>query len=235
MVPFAANDAAFAAPDARALGLAQSPASFFESWEFSGSLTLVSDYRRAGTTKTGHKPAIQGHLALDAPGGWSAGVRASTTDPNKDADLDLSLYVSKSFAIGETDVSFGAIALVFPGADDSNFGMVQASVSHSIGPIDATLSVNYAWEQANLDNEDNIYVGLRARTPIGRLAGAPVTVSGSVGRSDGHLAIEDTRMDWSLGVVADLHGVDVGLTYVDTDIDDERGDPGLVLSIACSF
>lgn len=235
MAPLPAIDTAHFAPDAKLLDLARSPVSFFERWEFSGSVALVSDYRRAGTTKSGHKPAIQGHLALDAPGGWSAGVRASTTDPNKDADLDLSLYVSKSIALGETDVSFGAVALVFPGAEDSNFGLVQASVAHSIGPIDATLSVNYAWEQANLDHEDSIYVGLRARTLIGRLAGAPITVSGSVGRSDGRLAIEDTRMDWSLGVVADLHGVDVGLTYVDTDIDDERGDPGLVFSIACSF
>ena len=104
-----------------------------------------------------------------------------------------------------------------------------------VGPVDLTLAVNYAWPQANIDNEDNYSVRLRARTPIGRLAGVPITLNASAGHAEGTLTIEHVKNDWSLGAVAAVGDVDIGLTYVDTDLEDRRGRPGVILSIAYSF
>ena len=45
----------------------------------------------------------------------------------------------------------------------------------------------------------------------------------------------DTKLDWSLGVTAEIEGTEFGLAYVDNDLDDHRGEAGLVFSITRRF
>jgi uncharacterized protein (TIGR02001 family) len=165
--------------------------------------------------------------------GWNAGVRSSTIAER--GGSEVALYGAKVFEVGETELTLGATALIFPGEHEDDFGSVQASASRAIGPIDVTVAVNYAWEQSNLEHEDNLYVGLRARTPIGRLFDVPVTLGASVGRAEGHFAIAESKVDWSLSLTGRVGGFDIGVSYVDTDLDDRRGSPTAVLSITHTF
>ena len=197
------------------------------------TITLLSDYRRGGTSRTDGKPALQGGVDVRLPGRWNFGARGSNVA--RHGNVEIALYGAKSIEVGETDLSIGATAITFPRDPSGNWVFVQTSVSRPIGPIDATVSILYAPKQANLDDEDNFYAVARARTPIGTLLGAPVTLNGSIGRMRGHFADAHSRSDWSLGLVARFDAVDIGITYVDNDLGDSRGHPSAVFSITRSF
>lgn len=236
MAILSCNEAAlFAVEGASPLSVTESPPTPFESWDVSGQAALVSDYRLGGVTRSAHAAALQASFEVKHRSGWSFGGFASSVDKRKGGDFEVEVHAARTFAIGDTDVSVGALWAVIPQTQGEDFGIAQASVSRPVGPVDLTLAVNYAWPQANIDDDDNYSVRLRARTPIGRFAGAPITLNASVGRAEGTLTIEDEKSDWSVGAVAAVGGVDIGLTYVDTDLEDRRGRSGLVLSFAVSF
>jgi uncharacterized protein (TIGR02001 family) len=204
--------------------------------QISSTIALVSDYRRGGVSRSGGNPAVQASLDIDTPSGWSTGIWASTIK-RKGAHVEVDLYGSRTFELGETDLTLGATAITFPGADDFDFVIAQATVSRDIGPIDAAFVVTYAPEQGNIDDEDGFGVSLRGRTPIGRFAGAPITLGASAGYVEGHFALdEESKFDWSISLATEISGVDISFSYTDTDIeDDERAEEGLMLSIARSF
>ena len=199
-------------------------------------LTIVSDYRRNGVTQSKNDPAIQGRIDVRTDDGWSAGAFATSMHGRRGSNAQLSLFGSRRFEFGETDVNLGAAAIFFFGGDADPFGVVQASVAHPIGPVDATLSVGYAPPQEAIDNEHGLNINLRGRTPLGRLNGVPLTGAASVGWSEGEFAMgAGTKLDWSAGVTAEIEGTEFGLAYVDNDLDDRRGEAGVVFSITRRF
>ncbi|MBC7769311.1 MAG: hypothetical protein H7124_11040 [Phycisphaerales bacterium] len=205
-------------------------------YHVSGEIVLVSDYRRGGATQSDGDPALQGRIDIRHDSGWSVGAFASSMNGRRGSNAQVSLFGARRFEFGEADLSLGASAVIFLGGDADPFVIAQASVAHPIGPVDATLAVNYAPPQASLGGEHGLGVGLRARTPLGRVNGAPLTAAASVGWSEGDFAMgAGTKFDWSLGVSAEIEGVEIGLAYVDNDLDDERGEAGLVFSIAHRF
>ncbi len=198
-------------------------------------LSIVSDYRRGGVSQSDNAPAVQGRVELRQDG-WSIGAFATSMHARRGSNAQISLFGSRRFEFGETDVSLGATAVLFFGGDADPFAIAQASIAHPIGPVDATLSVNYAPPQDSLDGEDGLGVNLRARTPLGRLNGAPLTASVSVGRSEGEFAMgAESKLDWSVGVTAEIDNTEFGLAYIDNDLDDHRGEAGLVFSITRRF
>ena len=199
-------------------------------------LTIVSDYRRNGVTQSDNNPALQGRIEVRHDSGFSAGAFATSMHGRRGSNAQVSLFGSRRFEFGETDVNLGAAAIIFIGGDADPFGVAQASVVHPIGPVDATLSVGYAPPQEAIHNDDGLNVNLRARTPLGRLNGVPLTGGASIGYSEGEFAMgAETKLDWSVGVTAEIEGTEFGLAYVDNDLDDRRGEAGIVFSITRRF
>jgi uncharacterized protein (TIGR02001 family) len=224
-----------AAEAASGVTLQESPVTPFEHWDVSGDVALVSDYRLGGVTRSGHAAALQAGIDAAHHSGWSVGASASSVDKRKGGHFEMEVHAAKTFAIGDTELSVGALWAMIPEAEHEDFGIAQVSASRTIGPVDVTLAVNYAWAQPNIDDDDNYSVRLRARTLIGRLAGAPITLGASVGHAEGSITLEDTKNDWSVSATAAVGDVDIGLAYIDTDLEDERGDGALVLSFAARF
>ncbi|MGD9968416.1 MAG: TorF family putative porin [Hyphomonadaceae bacterium] len=219
-----------------AAGAGESPPPPPPHFQVSAELVLVSDYRRNGVTQSRGDPAIQGRIDIRHDSGFSVGAFATSMHARKGSNAQLALFGAKRIELGETTLSLGASTVFFFGGDADPFSIAQASVSRPFGPIDATLAVNYAPAQESLNDQHGANVNLRARTPLGRLNGAPLTASASVGWSEGEFAMgAETKLDWSVGVSADVAGVELGLAYVDNDLDDDRGDAGLVFSIARRF
>lgn len=203
----------------------------------SGELTLVSDYRMGGTTRSDGDPALQGRITFTHDSGWSAGAFASSMNGRRGSNAQVSLFGAKRFDLGETDLSLGATLVSFFGGEAESFALAQASVRRPIGPADVTLAVSYAPPQDSLDGEHGLGVNLRARTPLGRLNGMPVTAAVSVGHTEGEFAMgAGTKLDWSAGVTTEIaDGIELGLAYVDNDLDGERGEGGFVFSITHRF
>jgi uncharacterized protein (TIGR02001 family) len=202
---------------------------------FSSNIALVSDYRVAGVSSSDRAVALQGGVDFDGPSGWSIGAWTSTIERTAGSNFELDLYGAKAFEFGDTELSIGAVLIVLPGGENASVGLVDASLSSPLGPVDATLSARYVWPQGNLDDQDDLYVSLNGKTPIGSLAGADLTLGASVGYERGAFAVEETKTDWSVSLTANVGGVDVGLSYVDTDLRDNNGAPGLILSLTRTF
>ena len=204
--------------------------------QITAELTLVSDYRRGGVTRSDNNPALQGRVDIKQHSGWSAGAFASSIDSRRGSNAELDLYGAKRVDFGDTQISLGTTAIFFFGGDADPFATAQASVSHPMGPIDATLAVNYAPRQQALNDESGLSINLRARTPLGRIAGAPLTASASIGRSQGEFAMgAKVKLDWSVAVTTEIGGAEIGLAYVDNDLDGKRGDGAMVFSIGHKF
>jgi uncharacterized protein (TIGR02001 family) len=202
----------------------------------SGELALVSDYRRNGVTQSNGDPAIQGRFDIGHESGWSIGAFATSMQGRKGSNAQLVLFGVQRFEFGETDVSLGASAVFFFGGDADPFAVAQANISHPVGPIDATLSVSYAPPQQALNDEYGLNINLRARTPLGSINDAPLTAAASIGWSENEFAMgSGEKLDWSVGLTTEIAGTEFGLAYVDNDLDDDRGDAGLVFSIAYRF
>ena len=202
----------------------------------SAELTLVSDYRRNGVTQSHGDPALQGRFEVRHDSGWSVGAFATSMHGRRGSNAQLVLFGSRRFEFGETDVNLGVSTVSFFGGDADPFAIAQASISHPFGPVDATFSVSYAPPQEALNDEHGLGVNLRARSPLGRVNGAPLTAAASIGWSEAEFAMgAGTKLDWSAGLSTEIAGTEFGLTYVDNDLDDDRGDAGLVFSIAHRF
>lgn len=202
----------------------------------SGELALVSDYRRNGVTQSHGDPAVQGRFDIRHESGWSIGAFATSMQGRKGSNAQLVLFGAQRFEFGETDLSLGASTVFFFGGDADPFAVAQASVSHPVGPIDATLSVSYAPPQEALNDEYGLNINLRARTPLGRISDAPLTAVAGIGRSEHEFAMgAGEKLDWSVALTMEIAGTEFGLAYVDNDLDDDRGDAGFVFSIAHRF
>jgi uncharacterized protein (TIGR02001 family) len=204
-------------------------------FQVSAEVAVVSDYRRGGVTQSENDPALQGRIDI-RNGAWSLGAFATSMHARRGSNAQIALSGAHRLDLGETGLSLGATTVIFIGGDADPFAIAQASVSHPVGPVDATFAVNYAPPQEAIDDEHGLGLALRARTPLGRLNGAPLTAAASVGWSEGEFAMgAGTKLDWSLGVTAEIERVEIGLAYVDNDLDDHRGEGGFVFSIAHQF
>lgn len=214
----------------------------------SGGISVVSDYRFRGLSRSDGKVEVQSTITVSHQNGLYAGVWGSgLSDTPRRGQYELDLYGGYATEIAPgTSLDLGATWFVFPGnraaAGPSDYAEVAARLSHDLGPLSATATAAYAPEQKALGGDDNLYLGLDLSAGI---PNTPVTLSASVGRSDGGLgalAGERRYVDWSLGASL-VHGpVTLSARYADTDIRktgvkavDRRYDPTLILGVGLSF
>jgi uncharacterized protein (TIGR02001 family) len=214
----------------------------------SGGVTLVSDYRFRGVSLSGGDPAIQGsvtvtHASGAYAGAWASSIDDSGTDIFGDAEVDLYGGWSGSVAEG-IGLDVGMLYYAYPGnakGVDAEFFEPYATVSGQLGPVQAKLGVNYAWDQKALADE-SLYIHSELSSGIPT---TPVTVSAHLGYTDGSLAPtllaganDDSAFDWSLGASATVLGkLTFGVSYVGVEGPSFEGftDDTVVLSVGASF
>ena len=215
----------------------------------SGSAAITSDYRYRGVSLTGSDPAVQGGITLTHETGFYAGVWASSIDDGgTDAfgDLELDLFGGWSGNLAENvGIDAGLLYYAYPtnaaGADVEYFEP-YATLSSAIGPVEAKVGVNYAWEQDSLGGGDNLYLFTKLAADIPTTA---VTLTASVGYTDGVLAppllagtADDTGFDWSVGATMTVLGsLGVAVTYTDVEGPSLDGftDDTIVATLSASF
>lgn len=214
----------------------------------SGSVTLVTDYRFRGVSLSGGDPAIQGGVTVSHTSGVYAGTWASSiddggTDIFGDAEVDLFGGWSGSVAEG-VGLDVGLLYYAYPGnakGVDAEFFEPYATLSGQLGPVQAKLGVNYAWDQKAIAG-DNLYIHSELSSGIPT---TPVTVSAHLGYTNGSLAptllagpSDDSAFDWSVGASATVLGkLTLGVSYVGVEGPSFKGitDDTLVVSLGASF
>ncbi len=205
----------------------------------SGGVSLVSDYRFRGLSLSDEDPAVQGTINLSHDSGFYVGTWASSIEDSPvfgHTEVDLYAGWNREIASG-TSLDVGIAYYVYPNGEDafgnSDFAEPYAKLSHTLGPVKATVGTAYAWNQSAIGGADNLYLfgDVSAAIPS-----TPFTLKAHAGHTDGSLAPSGEYLDWSLGADAVVGPVTLGIAYVDTDLPSGHGtDAGLVLSVGAAF
>lgn len=215
----------------------------------SGEVSLLTDYRFRGISRSDEDPALQAALTFYPGGGFYAGARATTLkgidgfrvrDPAFQdlGDVELDLYAGYGAQLGGGfDVDAGLLYYVFAGGDGpTDYVEPYASLSYLIGPVSATAGAKYAPDQRAIGNEDMLYLFGQVDVTV---PFRPWSFSLQAGRQD--WGRYGSYWTWSVGVEHQLEslglpGAGIGVRYVDTDLPALPGqDAGLVAALRFSF
>ena len=127
----------------------------------SGGIAVTSDYRFRGVSLSNEKVAVQPTLTVSHESGLYAGVWGSTfPDSPAYGKFELDLYGGYNTEIAPgTTVDIGLTYYTYPGSDDggapTDYFEVIGKLTQSLGPVSATGTVAYAWDQKSLGSDDN--------------------------------------------------------------------------------
>lgn len=215
--------------------------------EISGNVSMLSDYAFRGVSQTDEQIAIQGGLDYAHESGFYIGTWASNVDSNffsgtsTDPQIELDVYAGFSGELANgIGYDLGILHYDYPGFDAGDTD--ELYISGSMAGF--TVSLNYSDELAFLGSTESAwYLAAGYEMTLAQDIGIAV----HVGLSDGDAfdggagaAFNDSYVDWSIGVSKTVAGVDLGLTYVDTDADDSNywgdlGEARIVFSVGKSL
>ena len=197
--------------------------------EWSGNVTLTTDYVFRGVSQTNEDWAVQGGFDFTA-GGFYGGTWASNVDFEDDTDtnLEIDFYGGYSGAISET-LSFdvGAVYYAYPDSSDSDLDLFEiygglAYESENGFSLGGTLYYEPDVEYFVLDTSSGFSVN------------DFVSLGGGLG------IVEPDEGDgysyWNVGGTLSFEGFDLDLRYHDTDLDDTGiAEERVVVSISRSM
>ncbi|MGB5305461.1 MAG: TorF family putative porin, partial [Gammaproteobacteria bacterium] len=222
--------------------------------EISGNVTLATDYAFRGVSQTDNQVAIQGGFDWAHESGFYTGTWASNVDSNffsgtsTDPQIEHDIYAgyASEFANG-IGYDVGFLYYSYPGYHDANTSEVYVK-----GSMDGfTVALNYSDELSFIGSDQSAWY-LAAGYDM-TLPWYEIGFSAHVGYSFGDAydvdappppsndkGLPDTYTDWSIGLTKNVAGVDLGLTYVDSDGDDsdmfgDLADSRVVFSISKSL
>jgi uncharacterized protein (TIGR02001 family) len=201
-------------------------------WSVDGSVSTVSDYRFRGVSLSSKQPAVQADFAVSHDSGVYAALWGSTIADETDADFETNVSAGYATTIGAFEADISASWYSYPNTRGLDYVEVIAAFSREAGPATVGLEFAYAPPQANIGGVSNRYASMNASVPLAKL---PITARGSIGLEDG--AFGDRKLDWALGLQADVIGFELGITYIDAarHDDDRLYEPTAVASLKRSF
>ena len=200
----------------------------------SANAALVSDYRFRGVSLSNEDIAIQGGFDASIEGGFYVGAWGSSIENFAGAETELDIYAGYATSFSGLDFDIGMLAYTYPGSSDTTYWEAYTSIGGSAGTLGWTLGATYAFDQSNLGDQDNIYVYGDLSYPI---ADTPLSINGHIGLEDGAFGDPDggSKIDWTLGASYDFKQFSLGVSYVDTNIDADGSDAGVIISLGASF
>ncbi|TAH42474.1 MAG: porin [Betaproteobacteria bacterium] len=210
-----------------------------ETSPFTANVGLVSDYAYRGWSQTDEKMALQGGFDYAHSSGLYAGAWGSNVSWLADADdkvsnsLELDLYAGYKGKLGDFGYDVGLLQYYYPGSYPKGFNSPNTLEGY-VGVSWEFLTFKYSYAFTDLfgakNSDGSQYFDLGASYEV--MPG--LKVAAHIGRQK----IENgtSYNDWKLGVTKSLGGFDLGLHYVDTDVDHaDLADERVILSISRAF
>jgi uncharacterized protein (TIGR02001 family) len=213
------------------------------SGSLDGSLTLTSDYRFRGVSRTFGDPALQGGTEFTLPSNIYIGAWASVIDKEIFANTrgyEIDIYGGYKWQLRKGVVlDFGLIQYLFP--TESLYSTFEGYVGASYEWLSFKYSHAFSNRFFGIQGARNSqYYDLTATYPLGNGLNAI-----------GHYGIQRIHdndgdyTDWRLGVTKDWRGLTWGASYYDTDTRFDftnragrtraLGEGGIVLSVSKMF
>lgn len=203
----------------------------------SANVGLFSEYRFRGIGQnSSDDPAMQGGFDVDFGNGFYAGNWNSNVEFG-DASLEMDFYAGYAGEAGAVSYDVGILKYYYPG---STTDVDALEIYGSLGYMGFTLGANVAVQDdyfgiADQSGANYIYIG------YDYAVSDALTLSAHYGTSsfEGAAGSGDYD-DYSIGASYAVGGFDLGLAYVDTDLDgaqevDNINDGTVVFSISKSF
>lgn len=205
--------------------------------EFSGNVTLTSDYVFRGYTQTNQDPAIQGGLDWDSGAGFYVGTWGSNVNfgDGDEASVELDIYGGYAGEIDGFSYDVGFIYYWYPGATSAlnyDFWEVYGSLGYDFGPAAVSFGLAYTPENFG-DTNDGLYFQSGISVPVTDM----FSVDANLNYYDVDPTFGEDYVDWNVGATLSLEWFDADLRYIDTDIDNCTGvcDSRVVFSVSRSF
>lgn len=217
----------------------------------SANVALASDYLFRGVSQTDNQMAVQGGFDWSHASGFYLGTWASNVDSHffsgndRDPQIEWDLYAGFSGEAGDLGYDLGAIRYVYPGYSNANTtevyvgGTYQVTDGASLGakvyysPKLKFAGVSKSAWYLSLDGDFEVVENVKLAGHVGFSDGNAYdsTASGGLGTN---------YTDYKIGVSTSLAGVDLDLSWVDTDSDGSTlfgnlADGRLVLTLSKSF
>ena len=197
------------------LAVAETVASPVGNFDVSMNVGLASDYIFRGISQTQGDGAVQGGLDVAHESGLYAGAWASNVDfgDSVDGNVEFDYYVG--FGSNLTDdiaYDLGWIQYDYPGNSSLNFSEYYASLSAFGFSVGTAYSSDFGGDNSTLYS----YIGYEYTLPYD--IGLAVQYGNYDFKDATFASGEDSYSDWSLGLSKTVAGLDLGLTYTDTDI-----------------
>lgn len=191
--------------------------------DISGNVKLATDYRFRGISQTDNDPAIQGGFDYTNESGLYAGVWASNLNFAGNIEMDYYGGLTGEMSNG-LGYNVGVIYYDYPSDNvtsvDLEFVEVYGGLSGSVGGVNLSGKISYSPDYF-AESDTGFYYEAAAGMSLPQDFGLSFHVGYQT--YDDAVAFgtapEDSYMDWSVGVSKSVAGVDLGLTYVDTDLD----------------
>jgi len=197
---------------------------------FSANAAVVSDYRFRGVSLSNKDFAIQGGFDITSDTGFYVGTWGSSIEQYEGSELELDIYGGYATTFNDLDFDIGILAYTYPGSADTTYWEAYSSVGGTMGKLGWTLGAAYAFEQSSIGGADNIYLYADLTAPIGD---SPFSLASHFAYEDG--AFGDDKLDWTLGLSYDHAKFSLGVAYVDTNVDSEISDAGVIVSLSSAF
>ncbi|MDR2688231.1 MAG: TorF family putative porin [Azoarcus sp.] len=219
-----------------------------EASPFSANVSITSDYAYRGISQTDEKPALQGGFDFKHDSGLYVGVWGSSISWLRDAETDVSssnsveldLYVGYSKSFGDFGIDAGILRYGYPGSFGRRWrndtGLENPNTTEGyVGASWKFVSFKYSHAFTDLfgtpDSKGSDYFDLSFSHEVIE----NLTLDAHVGKQR-ILGPGKSYLDWQLGATYTLAGFDLGLHYVDTDIEHEDlADSRVIFSISRSF
>lgn len=213
--------------------------------EISANAALVSDYRFRGISQSNEDPAVQAGFDYAFENGFYVGTWGSSVDfvslEGFDGNLELDLYGGWGRDFGEnSSIDLGYIFYAYPGDSSAGEGDYQ-EIYANYGWRDLSLGVAYSDDYYGSSGS---FWYLQANYDWAFAEDWALALHVGYNDFDENVFLSSNKghyTDYSVGVSWSVVGVDLGLAWVGTNLDEEDvfgttwGDDTAVFSLSKSF
>ncbi|WP_421866276.1 TorF family putative porin [Motiliproteus sp.] len=194
--------------------------------EISANISLTNDYRYRGISQSAENTAVQGGFDYAHDSGLFVGTWASNVDfgSGDNTNIEHDIYVGYWGEINEDlsyDVTF--YRYIYSGSSGQNYNEISVGVDY----MGARLAYWNAWDYFG---GDNTLEYLEANYSLDLPEEISLTLHAGYNFGDELKADNSEYIDYSVSLSKTVAEVDLSLTYMDTDIDDDDAYFGKVKS-----
>jgi uncharacterized protein (TIGR02001 family) len=195
-------------------------------FEGSANIGLASNYMWRGVSQTRNGVAVQGGLDLTHSSGFYMGTWLSNVDfklaPKAHTEQDI--YAGYGFSVGDFAFDFKHTKYLYDNASALNFNETHAQVSYAAGDLGTfAVGVDYSKDTpiVHTDSSIHYYGTYTYALPAG--VGLTATLGQYDFKDSGWVGGTDSKYSYyNIGVAKEFYGINVGLAYTDTNIDESN-------------